>query len=499
MTRDFQFEDYDIEEVVAQGTGGVLYRAYRAHENAGRGRRDLIFRMSQSLARDINAVDRVRDTLERTNGVSHASLFATLHASYFPGHLVLVSSWDPSLSLAELDAHFASEGKRWPLPAALFVAAEIAKALSHLHVRGLMHGQIRPENVFITFDGQVKLLSLGMAAAESTAVGLRQGHVDGLANFTAPEQAAGHDDDGRSDLFSLGALLWGLLAGRPLYPPSPREEWIRVLNEKTPPPASQANPESPSELDGILAKLLDRDFRLRYELGERATNDLLAVLKFRYPDFTPAEFAAFCRASAGTFRDRYLAFVEGKVGAAEQTRAIEHPQPKPKPAAAPSTAPTITLEKPRPAARTFAPVEGPRPNIHQESLLFDKILSAQGMKIAAGIGLALLLAMPFVGPKALNRFRVQRAVANQGRAHAPELKATLHLYSKETDFAVEIDGKPADVVEGAVTVPANKDIQIVAKKEGYEDIENETALMPGEDYSINLEFKRLAAGEEPAK
>jgi len=64
---------------------------------------------------------------------------------------------------------------------------------------------------------------------------------------------------------------------------------------------------------------------------------------------------------------------------------------------------------------------------------------------------------------------------------------------------VEIDGKPADVVEGAVTVPANKDIQIVAKKEGYEDIENETALMPGEDYSINLEFKRLAAGEEPAK
>lgn len=500
--RDFQCKDYTPEEEIARTPGGAtLWRAFSASENAGRGRRDLVLQAPRALAEDVNVVDQLRDRLERTAGISHPGLFSTVTSVAGKGGLYVASEWAPSAPLSALTAH------KWPAPAALYLAAEIAKTLAFLQAAvdpltgkplGLFHGQVRPENIFLTFAGQVKLLSLGMAELETAALHPADGYARSFANYASPEVAARREIDGRTDFFSLGATLWELLAARPLFPPCDREEWLRMLIEKTPPPPSQSNPEIPAEVDAIVAKLLDRDLFLRYELGEKIAQDLGAVLKFRFPDFQTGDFLNACAKPLEPFRERYRRSLEA--GSAE-TRILDEAETKVLDDAetkilaqdsevtteiSHETVADASLYVQKTSSLRISPVIVPTPAFtHDEPE--EPASFWESVPIYGTIVTFCLISMVVLGQQIYKRSQASRTPAH---ATAKTGRGTLHFVSHESDYAVEVNGSRVDVFLNEADVPADREIVVRATKPGYDTIEITTRLISGETLELPLDFKK---------
>jgi serine/threonine-protein kinase len=157
-----------------------------------------------------------------------------------------------------------------PLPRACAWVGEIASALNLAHRRGVIHGDIKPANVLILDDGRVKLTDFGMARLASHDK--KDTPLLGTPAYWCPEQIIGRPQDARSDIFSLGVVLYELVTGkRPFDADSLQGICTRVLSSK-PLTVSQANPSVPTGFDAIVAKCLEKDPAHRYQ-----SVDLLAA------------------------------------------------------------------------------------------------------------------------------------------------------------------------------------------------------------------------------
>jgi eukaryotic-like serine/threonine-protein kinase len=159
-----------------------------------------------------------------------------------------------------------------PMPRACAWAAEVATALAVAHRKGVIHGDIKPANILITEDNRVKLMDFGMARL--TAREAAGNSLSGTPAYWCPEQIMGKPQDARSDLFSLGVVLYELLTGhRPFDADTLQGICNRVLSS-TPLPPSHSNTSCPSGLDQLVARLLSKDPAARYSSGDALANDL---------------------------------------------------------------------------------------------------------------------------------------------------------------------------------------------------------------------------------
>jgi len=169
---------------------------------------------------------------------------------------------------------------RLPLDVVLRFADQICQALEHAHGHGVVHRDVKPDNVWLTEDGFAKLGDFGLARV----LGRPQGDLDGMTVGTAlympPEQALGRDVDQRSDLYSLGATLYELVTGRPPFEGETVAEVIASHIHATPEPPSRGNPEVPQALDIVILKLLAKRPEERFESAgavRQALRDLAAA------------------------------------------------------------------------------------------------------------------------------------------------------------------------------------------------------------------------------
>jgi serine/threonine-protein kinase len=164
-----------------------------------------------------------------------------------------------------------------PYPRACAWAAEVASALGMAHRKGVIHGDVKPANMLITDDGRVKLMDFGMArlaSRDSAATPLL-----GTPAYWCPEQIMGKPQDGRSDLFSLGVVLYEMVTGkRPFDADSLQGICGRVLSS-TPLPPSHANPSVPSGFDAIVARCLAKDPAARYAPAEALAEELFPLAR----------------------------------------------------------------------------------------------------------------------------------------------------------------------------------------------------------------------------
>ncbi len=180
------------------------------------------------------------------------------------------------LSGHDLQAHTAP-GRLLPLPAVLSIAARVAEALAYAHQQGVVHRDIKPANVMIDLEAQsVKVTDFGIARI-ADASRTRTGMVLGTPSFMSPEQMSGRRVDGRSDLYSLGVMLYQLLTGAlPHQAESMARLMYQIANDVAP-DVRRLRPELPEDLANVVALALEKRPEMRYADGHQMATDLRAV------------------------------------------------------------------------------------------------------------------------------------------------------------------------------------------------------------------------------
>ena len=169
----------------------------------------------------------------------------------------------------------------------LEIAIQTTSALAAAHAAGIIHRDIKPENIMVRRDGYVKVVDFGLAklsassftASDSDAptramVNTREGVVMGTARYMSPEQAKGIDLDARTDLWSLGVVLYEMITGRGPFAGDTSADLISVILQKDPVPLTRYTPDAPSELERIVTKALTKDREERYQTAKDLLIDL---------------------------------------------------------------------------------------------------------------------------------------------------------------------------------------------------------------------------------
>jgi beta-lactam-binding protein with PASTA domain/tRNA A-37 threonylcarbamoyl transferase component Bud32 len=261
---------YHIERELAQGGMAEVYLARDQSLN----RPVALKALFPEFAREPSFVERFRREAQAAANLNHPNIVAIYDWGQEGGTYFIVMEYVEGQSLRDL---IRTEGPLEPGQAA-DIAAEIASALAFAHRSGVVHRDVKPGNVLLTQNGSVKVTDFGIARA-GTSDGLTQtGSVMGTATYFSPEQAQGLAVDGRSDVYSVGVVLYEMVTGVPPFTAdSPVSVAYKHVREEPVPP-SQRNPQVPPALEQIILSALAKDPDHRYQSADDLRAD---ILRFR--------------------------------------------------------------------------------------------------------------------------------------------------------------------------------------------------------------------------
>jgi serine/threonine-protein kinase len=177
---------------------------------------------------------------------------------------------------------FIASPAKMPVRRALRLAQQLAEALDYAHAQGVVHRDMKPANILVGKDGHAKITDFGIAKLNLANI-THAGHVIGTPAYMSPEQLEGEVVDGRSDLFSLGVILYTMLTGhRPFQGNSAATVSFKVAN-RDPLPASAFDSALPAELDYVIARAMAKDRSSRYQTGREMALDLHSLLRGQAP------------------------------------------------------------------------------------------------------------------------------------------------------------------------------------------------------------------------
>ena len=258
---------YEVEGRI--GAGGMA-EVWRGHDRV-LNRTVAIKTLLPQFARDASFVDRFRREAQAAARLNHPGIVAVYDSGTDGDTPYIVMHLIEGRTLAD----FLESGKTLPPMQAAKIAQEVAEALAAAHAQGVIHRDIKPANIMITRDGKVLVMDFGIARLISGPETAPQtSAVMGTASYLSPEQAQGQSVDARTDIYSLGVVLYEMLTGRPPFTgDSPMAIAYKQVNA-TPEPPSSVNPEVPPELDAVVMRALSKNPANRYQTGQEFAADL---------------------------------------------------------------------------------------------------------------------------------------------------------------------------------------------------------------------------------
>ncbi len=276
---------YKITSQLGSGGMGVVYEA----EDTKLGRKVALKFLPDDLANDESSLQRFQREARAASALNHPGI-CTVHAieQYETSHFIVMELLEGQT--------LADEIRKGPveIERLMSIAIEITDALESAHSKGIVHRDLKPANIFINTRGQVKILDFGLAKIEIkknanmmdgsgmvTAIRpeelTKAGSTIGTVSYMSPEQARGQITDARTDLFSLGTVLYQMATGvLPFQGDTSAVIFDSILNRE-PAPLNQTNPSVPAEFNRVVGRALEKDRNLRYQTATDLKTELLRL------------------------------------------------------------------------------------------------------------------------------------------------------------------------------------------------------------------------------
>jgi len=275
-----RFSHYQIKSLLGVGGMGEVYLA----EDTSLGRKVALKLLPAYFTRDGERLRRFEQEAHTASALNHPNILTIYEIGQVDGHHYTATEFIDGETLRE---HLAS--RRIKLDELLDVAAQVASALAAAHAAGIVHRDIKPENVMLRSDGFVKVLDFGLAklaprhasmsepeAPTKSMVKTNPGMMMGTVQYMSPEQARGEDVDARTDIWSLGVVVYEMVTGRaPFAGETPSHVVVSILESQ--PPRLAHDSEVPAELEQIVGKALGKNRDERYQTASDLALDLKSL------------------------------------------------------------------------------------------------------------------------------------------------------------------------------------------------------------------------------
>jgi len=258
---------YNIIEKIGSGGMGEVYLA----EDPKLGRRVALKFLPLQYISDENFKARFKREAQATASLDHPNIVGVHEVGDFQGRPFFAMQYLEGQLLSDL-----IENSKLSMDNIFDLAIQICEGLNKAHQAGITHRDIKPSNVIVGSDGRARLLDFGLASVEGSEHLTKTGSTIGTISYMSPEQVQGKQVDGRSDLFSFGAVLYEMITGRMPFKQDNMLATIQAIANTTPEPLARYRANVPEKMQQIVSKLLQKSPEVRYLHAD----DLLADLKY---------------------------------------------------------------------------------------------------------------------------------------------------------------------------------------------------------------------------
>jgi eukaryotic-like serine/threonine-protein kinase len=297
------FGKYILLEKIATGGMAEVWLA-RAPQAGGIAKFVAIKKILPQYSDNPEFIQMFKDEAKIAMNLSHSNIVGIYGYDKEQDQLYLVMDYVEGRNLRQILNKLKGTQQKLSISQIVYMMKEIAAGLDHAHrcldsatgkPLNITHRDMSPQNIMVSFEGEAKIVDFGIAKAETQIENTKTGTLKGKFGYMSPEQAEGQSTDLRTDIFSLGIVLWELLASDRLFIANNEINTLRKIRECQVPSLLKINPNLHPELERITNKALTRDRNLRYQTAAAMHRDLSRFLNKFDPEFTPHDFAVFVK------------------------------------------------------------------------------------------------------------------------------------------------------------------------------------------------------------